>query len=264
MDISKQKKKQIDLENLNLDLRYTIEEFEFINKQLKSTTLEINGQPVNLFEIDKSGKLTPMPQVPVKMKGVVSEIVGQLSTWNVWTRQNGIITTSQGGYDFNVGGQRKIIAPDVAFLTRDAYNRLTKQQRQTLQGAPFSPTFVVEVADLSQNSNFKRLDDKIKDDYFAPESNVQLAWLIDPVNKAIHLYRRGKKRHPWGWKDIGGVWKIEEVIEESESDRSQSSGSPSKVQLQEIWMILTVLDAMNMYANDDDDEDTYEEELGIN
>lgn len=210
------------IENLNLDLCYTIEEFELINKQLKSRSIELNEKPVDLFEFDK-GKLTPMPQAAVIMEATVGEIAGQLRNWSIWTLQNGIVTTSQGGYDFNVGGQRKIDALDVGFLTREAYNGLTQQQRQTFQGAPFSPIFAVEVADVSGSSDFQRLDRKIKDDYFADESSVQLAWLIDPVNKEIHLYRRGMRRYPWGWRNIGGgavlpgftlnVWSIDQVIE---------------------------------------------------
>src|SRR2546421_2439215 len=216
-------KLKINLENLDLNRVYTLEEFELINEELKRGHIEINGKPVDLFELDKNGKLVPMPQATVEFEAVVGEIVGQLGNWNVHTRQNGIITTSQGGYDFNVGGQRTIDAPDVAFLTRKAYKRLTLQQRRTFQGAPFSSTFVVEVADLSQASVFHRLDRKIKDDYLATESSVQLAWLIDPVNKQIHLYRRCMRRYLWGWRDVKGehvlqrftlkIWKIEEVIE---------------------------------------------------
>ena len=150
-----------------------------------------------------------MPQATVEMEAVVGEIVGQLSRWNVWTRQN--------------GGQKKIDAPDVGYLTREVYKGLTKEQRKTFQGAPFSPIFAIEVADILIKSKFEKLDRKIKDDYFAPESSVRLAWLIDPVNKEIHLYRRGMRRHSWGWRDIGGgrvllgftleVWKIDQVIE---------------------------------------------------
>ncbi|CAG8602110.1 7587_t:CDS:2 [Paraglomus occultum] len=98
----------------------------------------------------------------------------------------------------------KIDAPDVGYLTRKVYKELTKRQRETFQGAPFFPIFAIEVADISIKSKFEKLDRKIKDDYFAPESSVQLAWLIDPVNKKIHLYRRGMRRHSWGWRDIGG------------------------------------------------------------
>ncbi|CAG8582086.1 11339_t:CDS:2 [Paraglomus brasilianum] len=242
MNVSGQK---MILENLDLDLSYTIEEFELINKQLKTSSIEIKGQPIDLFELNENGKLIPMPQVTVEFEAVVGEIARQLGNWNVWNRQDGIITTSQGGYDFNVGGQRKIDAPDVAFLSREVYDSLTKQQRRTFQGPPFSPIFAVKVADISKQSDFERLDFKIKNDYFAMESSVRLAWLIDPVNKKLHLYRRGMRRYPWGWRDIGGddvlpgftleVWMIDEVIKkELESGSSGSSEGQGLSEMQEL------------------------------
>ncbi|CAG8766504.1 7983_t:CDS:2, partial [Acaulospora morrowiae] len=49
---------KVDIDNLDLNRIYTFDEFEFINEQLKTRTLVINGDPVNLFEFDK-GKLLP-------------------------------------------------------------------------------------------------------------------------------------------------------------------------------------------------------------
>ncbi|CAH1770629.1 7994_t:CDS:1, partial [Entrophospora sp. SA101] len=95
---------KIDLDNLDFNSTYTFEEFELINEQLKTHTLEIEGNPVNLFELDK-GKLLPMPQNPISKEAVVCEISRQLSNWNVQTRENEIITTSQGGFDFNISGR---------------------------------------------------------------------------------------------------------------------------------------------------------------
>ncbi|CAB5309408.1 unnamed protein product [Rhizophagus irregularis] len=213
----------INLDNLDLDRSYTVEEFELISKKLKFSSIEIKGQPVNLFELDKSGKLVPMPPTVISMEAVACEIARQLANWNVWTRQNGIVTSSQGGYDFNVGGSVTIRAPDVAFLTRNVYNDLTQEQRDSFQGDPFSPIFAVEVSDLSDRSVFQNLDDKIKYEYFAPESSVKRVWLVDPKNKQIHLYRRGMNRYLWEWRNIDGgevlpdfvldVSEIDEIIE---------------------------------------------------
>ncbi|CAB4446885.1 unnamed protein product [Rhizophagus irregularis] len=225
----------INLDNLDLDRSYTVEEFELISKKLKFSSIEIKGQPVNLFELDESGKLVPMPPTVISMEAVACEIARQLANWNVWTRQNGIVTSSQGGYDFNVGGLVTIRAPDVAFLTRDVYDDLTQEQRDSFQGDPFSLIFAVEVSDLSDRSVFQNLDDKIKYEYFAPESSVKRVWLVDPKNKQIHLYRRGMNRYPWGWRNIDGgevlpdfildVSEIDEIIEDSESESSASSSS---------------------------------------
>ncbi|CAG8668691.1 8279_t:CDS:1, partial [Dentiscutata erythropus] len=38
------------------------------------------------------------------MEVTVAEITRQFCTWNLFAQQNGDIKTSQGGFDFNVGG----------------------------------------------------------------------------------------------------------------------------------------------------------------
>src|SRR5581483_3255023 len=88
---------KIDLENIDLNKFYTFKEFEYINDQLKTRTIQLNGKPVNLFEY-KNGKLFPMPQVPNARETVVAEIVRQLGNWNFETHQNGRVTSSQGGF----------------------------------------------------------------------------------------------------------------------------------------------------------------------
>ncbi|CAB5374332.1 unnamed protein product [Rhizophagus irregularis] len=54
---SKVYNQEIDLDNLNLERSYTLEEFKYINSQLKNFTLEINRYSVNFFELDENGKL---------------------------------------------------------------------------------------------------------------------------------------------------------------------------------------------------------------
>ncbi|PKY23252.1 hypothetical protein RhiirB3_471328 [Rhizophagus irregularis] len=46
-------------------------------------------------------RLLPIPQSPIANEAVVHEISRQLGNWNVETSQNGIVITSQGGYDFS-------------------------------------------------------------------------------------------------------------------------------------------------------------------
>ncbi|CAG8559599.1 1035_t:CDS:2 [Racocetra fulgida] len=134
--------KKIDVNNLNLDRSYTLEEFEFINDQLKTRTLEIDGQPVNLFDFDKNGKLIPMSQSLYSREIVVAEIVRQLGEWNIWTKQNGCITLLQGGFDFDVGCGRMIRAPDIAYTSKEIHRSLNKKQNWSFRGEPFTPVFV--------------------------------------------------------------------------------------------------------------------------
>ncbi|CAJ0878505.1 10152_t:CDS:2 [Entrophospora sp. SA101] len=234
LDMLKANGKKIDFNNLNLDRSYTLEEFEFINDQLKTRILEIDGHPVNLFDLDKNGKLIPMPQSPYSREKVVAEIVRQLSNWNIWTRQNGGVTSSQGGFDFDVGGGKTIRAPDIAYTPKEIDCQLDAQQNWSFKGDPFTPIFVIEVGNISTHSKFEELDRKFKDVYFAEGTSVQLGWLIDPENKEIHVYRRDRCRINHGWKNVNAedflprftleIWKIEHVISQKESVSPEPTG----------------------------------------
>ncbi|PKY46464.1 hypothetical protein RhiirA4_519787 [Rhizophagus irregularis] len=101
-----------------------------------------------------------MPQVPIARETVVLEIGRQLGNWNIETHQNGRVTLFQGGFDFNVGGARTILAPDVAFTPSQTTRGLDALQNWTFQGQPFTPIFVVEVnfIKLKHNSKYLTID----------------------------------------------------------------------------------------------------------
>ncbi|RHZ88066.1 hypothetical protein Glove_26g292 [Diversispora epigaea] len=215
--MSSKAQQKIDLNDLDLNRIYTFEEFEYINDQLKYHTFEINGQPVNLFELDKNGKLIPMPQATINMEAVVSEIVRQLGNWNIQTDQGGAVTSSQGGFNFHVRGGRTIRAPDVSFTSKNVYRHLTQQQLWTFKGEPFTPMVVIEVSDTIKDSDtnkkkkaFDDLDEKFKFEYFAVGTSVQIGWLIDPKNERMWIYKRNEKgevfrrERAWGGGGIDG------------------------------------------------------------
>jgi hypothetical protein len=118
---------EIDFDNLDLERSYTLEEFEYINGRLKNYVLEIDGHPVNLFELDENGKLVPIPQTPCRREQVVAEIAWQLANWNTQTQQDGGVTTSQGGFDFVIDHESAIRAPDVAFIPQHIVLQLTDE-----------------------------------------------------------------------------------------------------------------------------------------
>ncbi|PKC15985.1 hypothetical protein RhiirA5_407558, partial [Rhizophagus irregularis] len=140
---------------------------------------------------------------------VVHEISRQLGNWNVETGQNGIVTTSQGGYNFSVSGQKKIRAPHIAFIPENIYSSLNKTQLLTFLGQPFTPIFVAEVVNVSKEAIFNEVDIRFKNDYFATGTSVKLGWLIDPRNHIIWTYEKDdddenvtcQKRK---WEDLDG------------------------------------------------------------
>ena len=180
---------------------YTIEEFLALNDWLETHEFIVDGIPISHFERESDGRLVPIPPAVFIKEAAVGEIFGQLRDWNRNNRQYGVPTTSSGG--FNFGGAIK--APDVAFTPGNVVAALDEQQLSTFQGAPFSPTFAVEVDDLSTTSTLNTLTSKFKDDYFP--SGVQLGWLIDPVNKTIYTFMRGsdgvvqRRSHQWYGSD---------------------------------------------------------------
>ncbi|CAG8667392.1 8250_t:CDS:2 [Ambispora gerdemannii] len=126
-------KAKINLANLDFSCTYSFEEFEFINEQLKTRILEVNGQPVNLFDLDENGKLVLMSQVTHCMEVTVGKIARQLDNWNVQTRQNRDVKTAQGEFNFSNEGQRMIKAPDVSFTPKVVSRQLTELQRWAFQ-----------------------------------------------------------------------------------------------------------------------------------
>ena len=208
------------------DRVYTLKEFEEFNDSHKTHDLVINGTLVSHFERDAMGQLTPMPQLTVDKEAAVGEIVRQVGDWNIHTQQNGVVTSSQGG--FNFGGA--IIAPDVAFTPKATYRALTQQQLSTFQGPAFCPTFVVEVENFSVGDNEANLDTKFKQTYFP--AGVELGWMIDPINQIFFEIRREAdgvvRRRKREWFNDGGeaivasgrdvlpgfelkLWKIDQV-----------------------------------------------------
>ncbi|PKY29580.1 hypothetical protein RhiirB3_530575 [Rhizophagus irregularis] len=211
---------KIDLENIDLKKVYTFKEFEYINDQLKTRTIQLDGKPVNLFEY-KNGKLIPMPQV-------VAEIVRQLGNWNIETHQNGRITSSQGRFDFNVGGARTLRAPDVTFTPRQTTRSLNALQNWTFQGQPFTPIFVVEVDFIQSESEFQAFDDRFRNEFFAPGTSGNIhSWKWNENNTVRHYEHGWRSMNTWvsGQEILPGFELDVEMIEESISQ--QDSGSSS-------------------------------------
>ncbi|CAB4389306.1 unnamed protein product [Rhizophagus irregularis] len=222
-NISKVYCEKIDLENIDLKKVYTFEEFEYINDQLKTRTIQLNGKPVNLFEYE-NGKLIPMPQTPYARGKVVLEIGRQLANWNIETRQNGGVTFSQGGFNFNVGGQRTILAPDVSFTPKQTDRNLNSLQNWTFQGQPFTPIFIVEVDFIETESQFQVFDDRFRNKIFAQGTAVELGFLVsigqDENNQLvgnIHSWRRYENsdtvhHYEHGWRDMNTTVNGQQIL----------------------------------------------------
>ncbi|RIA99025.1 hypothetical protein C1645_731224 [Glomus cerebriforme] len=189
-------KKKLDLNNLDLNCTYTDEELDIISKNL---TVHTN------FE---NGRLIPIPQNPIVKEAIIQEISRQLGNWNIQTGQNGIITTSQGGFNFGPSNRQKnILAPDIAFTPEETYIELDEDQLWSFDGQCFTPEFVVVVAVVTSDEILKEIDNRMNN-YFGVGTSVKLGWLIDPKNSIICVYEKNGEnrlvRRKCEWEDLDG------------------------------------------------------------
>ncbi|KAF9172312.1 hypothetical protein BGX21_003399 [Mortierella sp. AD011] len=124
---------------------YTFEEFSLLNDWLKTHTLVVENEPISHFEFDSNGRLIPMSQTSIRKEAIVAEITGQLANWNIQSRINGAVTTSQGSFNISRAGGRDIRAPDIASTPREICDGLHNAQIDIFRGDPFNLAFVVEV-----------------------------------------------------------------------------------------------------------------------
>ncbi|PKY40497.1 hypothetical protein RhiirA4_440711 [Rhizophagus irregularis] len=146
-----------------------------------------------------------MPQIPYCKEWVVAEIAAQLRNWNIQTRQGGGVTISQSKFNFVINHMTMIKASDIAFIPQHIVFQLTNEQAWSFQNTSFTPTFLVEVADIgvdTDNSKFKEVDERFKEKLITQSTVVQLGWLIDPQHKQIYIYRRGRRCSNPEWGDI--------------------------------------------------------------
>jgi len=93
----------------------------------------------------------------------------------------GVVTDSNGGYTLPDGSMR---APDAAWVANRRWQKLSEKDQNRF--APICPDFVIEIR--SPSDNLSELRAKMND-WIA--NGAEVAWLIDPVEKSITVYRPG-------------------------------------------------------------------------
>lgn len=76
--------------------------------------------------------------------------------------------------------------PDAAWVKLERWESLTPEQRRKFP--PLAPDFLIELR--SATDELKPLQDKMKE---YCENGVRLAWLIDPQNQRVEIYRSGRR-----------------------------------------------------------------------
>lgn len=76
-------------------------------------------------------------------------------------------------------------SPDASWIKRERWEALTPEEQDEFP--PICPDFVVELR--SKSDRLKTLEEKMEE-YLL--NGAQLGWLIDPLQKRVHIYRPGQ------------------------------------------------------------------------
>jgi Uma2 family endonuclease len=134
------------------------------------------------IERNARGELIIMPPAGSESSGQNADITAQLSNW-AKRDGTGKAFDSSGGFTLPNGA---VHSPDAAWLPLSKWKKLTAKQRKKF--APVCPDFVLELR--SPSDRLKTLQEKMEE---YCENGAELGLLVDPEQKRVHVYRRGKK-----------------------------------------------------------------------
>ncbi len=132
------------------------------------------------IERNKEGKLIIMLPVGSETGKKEGVIFGFLFIWNRKNRL-GEIFSSSTGFTLANGAVR---SPDAAFITKEKWQALAKEDRKKF--ARICPDFIVELR--SESDNLTDVKEKVEE-WMA--NGCRLAWLIDPKEEKVYVYRKG-------------------------------------------------------------------------
>lgn len=130
------------------------------------------------MELTSEGDLIIMSPTGGKTGIRNSELIAQLVMWNR-ASGSGKVFDSSTVFALPNGAQR---SPDLAWVRNERWEALTEEQQEKFP--PLCPDFVVELR--SRTDSLKTLQAKLQE-YI--DNGAQLGWLIDPLEKRVHIYR---------------------------------------------------------------------------
>lgn len=132
------------------------------------------------IERDAEGEVSIMPPAGWKTGATNAEVTFQLHSW-AKTNGTGQAADSSAGYVLPNGAVR---SPDASWISNERLADLTAEQQARF--LPACPDFVIELR--SPTDTFAALKNKMAE-YMA--CGTALAWLIDPANRRVLVYRQG-------------------------------------------------------------------------
>jgi Uma2 family endonuclease len=153
-------------------IRLTAAQFEHLCRDNRDLRLELTS----------NGELIVMPPTGSRTGLRNANLTRQLTTW-VEQDGTGVAFDSSAGFTLPDGA---ILSPDASWVRRDKWDALTEEEREGF--APLCPDFVVEFR--SRGNALKPLQEKMQE-YI--RNGAQLAWLIDPLQRGVYIYRIGEE-----------------------------------------------------------------------
>jgi Uma2 family endonuclease len=132
------------------------------------------------FELTSQKELVILPPAGAETGRRNNEISYFLTAW---TKQEG----TGFAFGFSAGftlPNGAIRSPDASWVKRERWEVLTKGQRERF--APLCPDFVIELR--SPSDQLSVLQEKMQE-YIDIDNGARLGWLIDPIDKRVHIYR---------------------------------------------------------------------------
>jgi Uma2 family endonuclease len=134
--------------------------------------------PDLFFEMSAEGELIVMPPNYTLTAARHRAILTQLDQWAQLSR-DGTVTDAAGGFVLPNGARR---APDAAWTLKSRVRALDPAAVERYWH--LCPDFVIEVR--SQTDRGRALREKMREWI---ENGAQLAWLIDPADRTVEIYR---------------------------------------------------------------------------
>jgi Uma2 family endonuclease len=133
-------------------------------------------------EREPNGEILVMTPANIKTSTMNSRINRLLDEW-AEADGRGIVSGPDGGYTLPDGSMR---APDAAWVANRRWQALSKEDQGRF--APICPDFVIELR--SPSDNLADLQAKME---MWIANGAEVAWLVDPLEKAVSIYRPGEQ-----------------------------------------------------------------------
>ncbi len=156
----------------------------------------VEAFPELQIERETNGTIQVMSPLKKGSSKRESNLHGMLFMWN-FTYGNGEVYGANGTFDLPNGATKM---PDVSWISPKKVKNQSENEETYIKTVP---DFVAEIR--SASDKIEKLKTKMTDSWM--ENGVRLAWLIDPYDEIVYIYRQGsevEELHGFAGKKISG------------------------------------------------------------